>query len=60
MLSLLSFCINEDVFTLCMYIYILHRLQSGHLTHSVTKGHLKNLRDCITQVTLGTEIKNQV
>lgn len=29
-----------------------------HVMHSVTAGHLQNVRDCITHVAPGTEIKN--
>lgn len=56
MLSLLSLCINENVSVLCMYIYLLP--QTTDPGYSTTEGHLQNVRDCITHVTLGTEIKD--
>lgn len=44
MLSLLSPCVKEDVFTLCMYISISYS-QPGHLTRSVSESNGGRGRD---------------
>ena len=48
-----------------MYIYLLpqttdpgYPTQATDPGYSTTEGHLQNVRDCITHVTLGTEIKD--
>ena len=55
--AFLSSCVNENVFTLYMYIGILY-MQQAVLTNSVATDRHKNVRDCIAQVTFRTEIKN--